>query len=357
MGMMIQSGRFSSAPLATGTTLDPSETDALVTLSNGDLTATKAATNSTAHCVAKHGKITGKWRYQVTVDALPMSGGELGVGCIGPLYDRLSFQGNSTESCGFVQDGRQGTNGSFSASGLGAWATSDILDVYVDADAMLMWFGKNGTVSGDPTAGTGGVSVGSLTKAFFPNLYMHGGDGQLTANFGGPFTHSLHPAFLPWSDVQTCDRDTFRAAMIYIRSVGFYAHCIGELSVSAASAGTNLLLGGTATAAGVSSGQVAANAFDGAPLTWWEHTVSGGSDQGPSWIASDIGAHAARAARFLALQARSGTGGEELQAPTLFDLYFSSDAVSWEKGAIGITLPAFAPNIPGIIHEVAIPAL
>jgi hypothetical protein len=355
--MIIQPGRFTTFPVALGTSIDPNQNDSLVTLSNGNLTATKSATNSVAHSIAKHGKIAGKWRFQVSVDTLPMSGGELSVGCSGPFFNRNNFLGSDVHGGSFVSDGRQGVNGSFGLNGLGTWSTSDVIDVYVDADARQMWFGKNGSISGNPTTGASGISLPSFTRAFFPTLYMHGGNGQLTANFSGPFTHSLHPDYIPWDTDQTCDRDTFRAAMIYIRSPGYFAHCIGELSISTTTFGTNLLTG-TASSAGISSGNGPSNAFDGNTSTWWEHTVNSGvSDQGPSWIANDLGTHGIQNARFLALRARSGTGGEQWQAPTLFDLYFSSDGISWEKGQANNVLAAFDGSIPGINQEISIAPL
>ena len=357
MSMMIQSGRFGANFIPNPTSIDPNDVGAGITLSNSNRTVLKTATNSVTHCLAKHGKTSGKWRFQVTVDTLPMSGGELGVGCVGPLYSRGSYQGADSQGGGMVSDGRQGTNGGFSASGLGAWAAGNIIDVYVDVDNRKIWFGKNGTIAGDPTAGTGGVTMGSLVRGMFPNLYMHGGNGQLTANFAGPFSHNLHPTYQAWSDAQTCDRDTFRAAMMYIRSPGYFAQAFAEFIISATSGGSNVLASATATARANLSGHPPSYVFDANSTTDWQDTVNGGQNQGPSWIAGDIGAHAARAARYLSVQARAGSGGEQLQAPTLFDLYFSSDAASWEKGAIGLTFSAFAGSTPGIIKELAIPAL
>lgn len=359
MSMVINPNRFGPAPVI-GTYVDPTQLagpgGANITLSNGNLTAEKSAVNSVAHAIAKHGKLTGKWRYQVTYDTAPISGGELGVGVVGPLFNRNSYQGVDNQGAGMVSDGRQGTNGAYAASGLGAWTVGDVLDVYVDADARKVWFGKNGVFSGDPTAGTGGVSLGSAVRAFYPNLYMHGGSGKLTANFSGPFTHNLHPAYGGWSAQQTTDRDTFRAAMIYIRSAGYFAHCVGEFFISTTSGGSNMLTGGTANARASSSGNVPAYAIDGNSATWWEDIVNGGSGQGPSYLSVDLGSNASRLARYLAIQARAGSGGEQLQAPTLFDLYFSPDNVSWEKAAIGLTFSAFPPQTPGLKQEIAIPA-
>lgn len=357
MSMIIQPARFSSGPPIVGTTLYSAGAlgpgAANVAFSNGDLTVTKSASNSVTHVRAKHGKITGKWRFQMTVNVLPMAGGEIGVGVSGPFAITSSYLGADTHGVDFINDGRWGTAGGFGASGLGVWAAGDVIDVYVDADAKKVWFGRNGTVSGNPTAGTGGFNMSGLIPAFYPEAYMHGGNGQETLNFAGPFTHNLHPAFLPWSASRVVSKTNARGVGLYIRSVGYFAHCIGELKASAASGGANLLLGGTASAQGSSSGNVPGRAIDGNDATWWEYTVNGGSNQNPAWFYADSGV-AGQTFNYLAVQARAGSGGEQLQAPTLFDLYLSADGVSYETQMLNIALAAFPPQTPGLIREIAI---
>lgn len=355
MSMIIQPSRFGSAGgILNPTWIDPAQTDALVTLSNSNRTVTKSATNSVAHCVGKHGKITGKWRFQVEVGTLAMSGGELGVGCVGPLFGRTYYQGGDTQGGGMVSDGRQGTNGGYGASGLGAWAATDILDVYLDADAKKVWFGKNGTIAGDPTAGTGGVSLASAVKAFFPNLYMHGGNGVLTANFAGPFSHNLHPTFQPWSDAIATTKANARGLLIYSRGPAIYfGHTIGEIGLLATSGGTNWLTGGTAVAAG-SDSNVPANVLDGNPLTFWSHSPGGGANQVPSWIYGYVGSPGD--AEYIMIQARAGASGEQWQAPTMTDLYLSEDGLSYDKVIASYDWGAWTPGTPGQIKELAVPA-
>jgi hypothetical protein len=192
-----------------------------------------------------------------------------------------------------------------------------------------------------------------LIPAFYPEAYMHGGNGKETFNFAGPFTHSLHPTFLPWSASRIVDKTNVKAVGLYIRSVGYFAHCIGELKASAASGGTNILLGGTATAQGSSSGNTPGKAIDGNDATWWEFQVNGSQNQGPAWY-NAVSPTSGNTVNYLAVQARAGSGGEQLQAPTLFDLYLSADGVSYETQMIGIVLSAFPPQTPGQIQEIAI---
>lgn len=359
MGMLIQPSRFGGSAPVVGTTLYPAGVlgagAADVTFSNGDLTVTKSASNSVTHVRAKHGKVTGKWRFQATVDVLPMSGGEIGIGISGPFAAYNTFLGADTHGVDFINDGRWGTNAGFDASGLGAWTAGDVIDVYVDADAKKVWFGKNGTISGNPTAGTGGFTLTGLIPAFYPEAYMHGGNGKETFNFAGPFTHSLHPTFLPWTATRAASKTNVQGVGIYIRSLGYFAHCIGEMMASAAPGGTNILLGGTASAEGYNGsggGGAPFRAIDGNDATWWEF-ARGSANQPPSWIYADSGV-AGQTANYFAIQARAGSGGEQLQAPTLFDLYLSADGVSYETQMIGVVLSAFPPQTPGQIQEIAI---
>lgn len=358
MSMMIQSGRFASAAPVIGTYIDPAQLTgpggANISLSNANLTATKSASNSIAHAIAKHGKITGKWRFQVTVDVMPMAGGELGIGVVGPVFNRNTYQGGDNQGGGFVSDGRQGTNGGYGASGLAAWVVGAVLDVYVDADAKKVWFGRNGVISGDPTAGTGGVSLASAVRAFYPNLYMHGGNGVLTANFSGPFTHALHPAYGAWSATTTVTKANARGFLIYSKGPAIYfGHTIGEIGLRAVSGGTNWLTGGTAVAQG-NDGNVPGNVVDGNPLTFWSYSPGGGANQVPSWIYAY--AAAPGDAQYFVIQARAGAGGEQLQAPTLTDLYLSADGTNYEKVLLNYDWGAWTPGTPGQLKELAIPA-
>lgn len=358
MSMIIQPARFGAAiDPALFNRLDADDVAPGVTLSNANLTATKNATTGASHMTGKYGKSSGKWRFQVTVDVLP--GAELGVGICGPLFNRGSYLGSDPHGVGMVSDGRAGTNGGFGASGLAAWAVGNVLDVYVDCDAKRVWFGRNGTVSGNPTAGTGGVGMHSAyTKAMYPDLYMYIANGKMTANFSGPFTHNLHPDFLPWTASQPTDKHNFRGAMFYMDDVGWYAHAAAEFMLRETSGGANLLAGGTASALASTDGTTAAMGLDGNPATSWIHS-NGAMNQGPSFFAADMGSFAARPADFIAIQARAGFSGEARQAPRNVRLFFSPDNLAWFKAGtaivFGVGLDDWAGANPGVIKEFAIP--
>lgn len=356
--MIIQPARFGAAiDPSLFNRLDPDDVAPGVTLSNGNLTALKNATTSASHMTGKYGKQTGKWRFQVTVDVLP--GAELGVGICGPLFNRGSYLGSDGHGVGMVSDGRAGTVGGFGPTGLGAWAVGNVLDVYVDCDAKKVWFGKNGVIAGDPTAGTGGIGMNSaFTKAMYPDLYMYIANGKMTANFSGPFTHNLHPAYLPWTATQPVDKHNFRAAMFYMDDVGWYAHAAAEFMLRETSGGANLLAGGTAGAQASTDGTTAAMGLDGNATTSWIHS-NGSMNQGPSFFTADMGSFAARPADFIAIQARQGTIGEADQAPRNVRLFLSPDNVGWYKAGtayvFGTGLGSWTGQNPGQIKEFAIP--
>lgn len=358
MVMLIQSGRFggASSGILDPTWLDPSHKGANMALSNNNLTVTKAVAGK-QHATARHGKASGKWRYQATITDHVAN--EYTIGVIDFIGTRTEWLGSDSHGAGLVSDGRKASNGSAPVGGgITQFADGDVVDVYVDADAKLIWFGKNGVISGNPTAGTGGTSLASMSPAFFPDIFMDAANNVVTLNFGGPFTHNLHPTFLPWSAVKIATRDNFRAALINIRDTGWFGHSVAELALRMGSGGANVLQGAAGAAQNVYQTFAAANAFDGNGQTEWVG-VNGGQNQGPLWLRGDTGS-GGKAFDTLELTGLTNRGaGSEMQIPTLFDLWLSPDNIAWDKAAIGLTFPAWplvgtAPNTT--TRQLAIPA-
>lgn len=338
MSMIIQPARFGLVGISDATWMDPDQTPASITLSNGNLTVKKTAAGK-AHSVGRHGKATGKWRFQARIDDFVAH--EFSIGLSSARFNRTEWLGNDGQGVGYVSDGRTGYNGGAPGNGLGAMVDGDIVDVYVDCDAKRCWFGRNGTISGNPTAGTGGYDISGMPRCYYPDIGMDSLDNQVTFNFAGPFSHNLHPAYQPWSRGKVATKAQFRAAMIYIRNTGWYGHALAELILSTASNGANLLAGATGTAGSTYQTYVPGNAFDGNEATEWTGTPGGGSAQIPTWLAGDSGAND-KAAEFLSIIGNTSRGsGSQDQIPTFFDLYLSPDAVVWDKAAIGMTFPAW----------------
>lgn len=354
MSMMVQSGRFGGgAPPVVGTLIDPTDTDANITLSNGDKTALSGTTGFKSARL-KHGKGTGKWRFQVTIDALPAA--EIGIGISGPLYSRGTYLGATRQGIAYIQDNRVVYNASTAGNGAGAYTTGDVIDVYVDATARKVWFAKNGVVSGNPTAGTGGYTLhADFVASIFPHLYLYGNGCQVTIETDGAWDYpGVHAAFQPWSAEQAASKTNARGMLVVSRGPAIYfAHAVAEMGLLTSSGGTNILAGGTGIARGSGGGAIA-NALDGNVTTYWADSPGGGSTQFPSWF----GAYAAAptTVTHFMLQSRPGFGGEAQQAPTLTDLYISADDKNFDKVQIGYDWGAWVASSPaGPLKEYAIP--
>lgn len=340
-----------NVPTNTGTFFDALDKQAAITLSNDDKTAT-ASSGSANHVRAVHGKGTGKWRFQVTIDDLP--GAEIGLGISGPYFNRGTYLGVDRHGINYVYDNRVVYNSTTYGSGPGAYTTGDVIDVYVDATARKVWFAKNGTVSGDPTAGTGGFNLhASFVGSIFPHAYIAINGGEVTMETEGGWAYpGSHPSYLPWSAEQEASKTNARGFLVVSRGPNiWYGHTIAEIGLLATTGGSNLLAGGTATSAG-GSGQ--SNVIDGNTATFWEHSPGGGMNQVPSYIEAHIASPVS--VEFFMIRARAGSIGEELQAPTLSDLYISADDINFDKVLIGYDWGAWTPGTPGEYKELAIPS-
>ena len=122
-----------------------------INLSNGDLTATRAAGSGYA---AARGTpaLPGSGKYYFEIDAVTViTGMFLG---IGTLSETLTYPGDTLEGYGFNSNGDL-----YHDSSKGAGTTfenGDVIGIAVDADAGKIWWAKNNVwiLSGDPAAGT-----------------------------------------------------------------------------------------------------------------------------------------------------------------------------------------------------------
>lgn len=364
MGIIINPYRYGSGggsgpPIANATYLDSGDKASTVTLTNSNLTATKNATTAVAYALARHGKTSGKWRFQCTIGALP---GTITIGVVGPTFTtRSAGPGGLIDGVGLDSHNgafQQGT--STAVYDPGDLAVSDVIDCYVDLDASpgLVWYAKNGTVlSGDPAAGTGGLTLGTTEKAIYPCVNLHTASSAVTFNFGATaWTHTGISGFAPWDDNAGVTYAAWRSIRMYIRSTGFFAHAFAEWEVMASSGGANILSGATMTSShSLVGGSGALSALvDGTTSTWAGVTSGGGAAQSPVWFEADKGSSATRSATHLAVRGRDGGGGGEAQAPTLFDVWISTDDTVFHKGGTGYTFSAFAGTTPGERKELTL---
>lgn len=177
-----------------------------VALSGGDLVVTASA-SSYYGIRALDGKVTGKFYFELHVDALTSFATEIGfldagvpLGTLSGALLRRSVMVSKSGTI-YVDDNNMGGIG-------GAYGAGDRLSFAIDLDAGLFWARLNGgnwnnSGANDPATGTGGISF-VLGMGMFPAIGSYGSGDQFTANFGGSaFTYSVPSGFKAGWDVTT----------------------------------------------------------------------------------------------------------------------------------------------------------
>ena len=159
------------AAAGTTVTLNPSDKDSSITLSSGNMVATKGGTdaNRSVRATLARDAATdnGYWEVytaEVTASAF------ITIGLAPAGLSLTSYVGSTTTSWAFYADtGQKYTNGSASAYG-SSWKTNGLV-IGVAMKNGKVWFAINNTWqnSGDPAAGTGEAFSG-LTGSVFPTL-------------------------------------------------------------------------------------------------------------------------------------------------------------------------------------------
>lgn len=201
MSSMIQSGRFAS-PLPV-VTLNPSDKHGEITLSAGDLVATKIATDALRSARATRGIVhTDNGYFEVFLAGSALSPFQLH-GVSTSSLSLASFCGSDTNSWGYYQDtGEKFTNNAGAAYGA-SYTIGDIVGVAFKNGKL--WFAKNNTWQGggDPAAGTGEAFSG-ITGTIYPTISLYRGIDIPTRHIVGVrfntanFTYSPPSGFGPW---------------------------------------------------------------------------------------------------------------------------------------------------------------
>jgi hypothetical protein len=177
-------------------TWDPANKNPTVTLSLGNLRATRGSLGGTlvgARSTDSHA--SGKWYYEITSGTQYVQ-----IGWVNASWD--FFTDNSPDRRGYDSfDGTiHGTLWGTHSSAYGApFAPGDKMMMAIDLDNGLAWWGKNGVWQvGDPNTGTGGQSL-------TPGLTLYAGvalqytGAYCDANFGGsPFSYTVPSGFTAW---------------------------------------------------------------------------------------------------------------------------------------------------------------
>jgi hypothetical protein len=195
------------APLsARATTWNPSD-EFQVTLSNGNLTATCAA-STVCGARSTSSKSTGKWYLEFTVTE---QGSTIYVGFANSSFDLSGAPSGNGLGRDLNGVGWQTEIGpvNLNNSTIGTAASNtqgDVDSMAIDFDNHLVWFRDaagnwNNSSTANPATGAGGFSFSGINAGpfFFAFDVINGsGERQIIANFAGPFSESIPSGFSPW---------------------------------------------------------------------------------------------------------------------------------------------------------------
>lgn len=171
-------------PAAT-TTWNPSDKNASITLSGGDLTATNSSSSTTDNKAVRGtiGKSSGKWYWEVTMTTI---GDNVQVGVARSTESLSNFIGSGTYGWGYNNYGTL-WNGGAGAVTKDAFTAGTVIGIALDMDSGEVSFYKNGVLQHTFTGVTGTI---------YPALSAING-GVFTANFGATsFAHSAPSGFI-----------------------------------------------------------------------------------------------------------------------------------------------------------------
>lgn len=181
-------------------TWNPNEySNSEVTLKNANLEATRtSATNDWASTRATMFVSAGKWYFEM-LSGHPAAG-FYKLGVANQALDLTTDPGASTNAWMLDLANGNKQNGSSSAYGSAATATTDVFQCAIDMDNGKIWWGKNGTwfASGDPAAGTNAAFTNLTGQTVAPSAGVYGTStsGGAIANFGQrPFAYTPPTGF------------------------------------------------------------------------------------------------------------------------------------------------------------------
>jgi hypothetical protein len=170
------------------TTLDSGNTDATITLSNGDLTATKSSGANWKSTRSVFSAASGLYYYEVSVVLTAVGQGTM-IGVGNTSAATSNYCGADSNGWSFYNyDGKIWISAAPGAAYGAAFATNDVVGVALDLDNNFIYFAINGTWqnSGDPTSGASGTGAGiaSATGTYFAYLSFYTATHAFTCNFG-----------------------------------------------------------------------------------------------------------------------------------------------------------------------------
>lgn len=196
--MLLNPYRYAAAG-ASSTTWDPANKGANVTLSGGDLIATIGAAN---YNVARStsSKSSGKWYFEVLINNKAAGGGTIGVGILNSSAVFNSYLGSSSNSYGYLNDGRRLFN-NVNPGDFSTYTSADVIGVALDAGSGSIWLAKNNVWqgTGDPAAGTNAAWTGIAAGAWYAGAYASDSGSQFTGRFkSANFSYTPPTGFSAW---------------------------------------------------------------------------------------------------------------------------------------------------------------
>jgi hypothetical protein len=183
-------------------TWNPADKSSDVTLTNGNLTATKTPSgNAFRMARANTWKSSGLFYCELVVTA---HGGDTVLGICEsstPLID--SFPGNDATSYGFYELNGQALNNGVGSSYGSSWALNDVIGMAVNLSTGKIWWHQNGTypISGNPATGANPAFSG-ISGMKFPTVSLYEGSNlsSITARFkAADWTYSAPSGFGEWT--------------------------------------------------------------------------------------------------------------------------------------------------------------
>jgi hypothetical protein len=198
-------GKGSFSPPSAPTTFNPADKGSLVTLSNGNLTASYNTTPDDG--VRAIASTTGTKKYfEATITAgFGSVDNGVGISIAGESFQNLA--NNAAGGAVLFSGGNIWINGTNTLSSGISLASLVTIGVALDTTANLIWFTHDGThwnstssITNNPATGVGGVSFSGLSgQAMFPVVLMGASAGtnhSWTGNFGATsFTYTVPVGF------------------------------------------------------------------------------------------------------------------------------------------------------------------
>jgi hypothetical protein len=160
-----------------------------VTLTNGNLDASHGAFSSTTGAASTFGVSSGKWYWEVTINAISSGAPYIGIVRSDQLYPFTTLFANNSQGYAYRSTGVKRNNGSDTAYGA-SYTSGDVIGVALDMDAGTIVFYKNNTSQG--------TAFSSLSGTFIPidANGTSGGTYTSTINFGQrPFAYTPPAGF------------------------------------------------------------------------------------------------------------------------------------------------------------------